>query len=113
MAKAKVQPRKKPAAKKPAAQAKKKRAPAAKAAAPRAAVSPGKRDFAKVIWPHITDATTFVDVAEFQTSVTYTRASGEPVTATLKWYKVTLGPRILGHYDDEGDVCYIGQFSGR
>jgi hypothetical protein len=96
--------------KKPVARSKKKSVPAKKDAAKRTEVSPGKKEFAKFVWPRIKDATRFVDVPESQGMVSYARPSGEQVTATLKWYTVSHGPRILGYYDEETDVCYIGQF---
>jgi hypothetical protein len=78
--------------------------------AERTEVSPGAREFAKVIWPSIKKSTKFVQVPEFQSTVTYTMPSDESVTVGLKWYSVSRGPRILGHYDDANDVCYVGKF---
>ncbi len=102
--KAKAQPRKKPVAR-----SKKKAVPAKKVAAKRTQVSPGK-EFAKFVWPSIKDTTRFVEVPESQGTVSYVRPLGDQVTVTLKWYTVSHGPRILGHYDDENNVCYIGRF---
>ncbi len=115
--KAKAQPRKKPVArgKKKAVAARPKAANVAKASkaaktSKTAPVSPGKREFARFVWPRIKDTTKFLDVPESQGTISYARPSGEQVTATLKWYKVSHGPRILGYYDEENDVCYIGRF---
>ena len=72
-----------------------------------------KKEFAKKIWPSIKDSTKFVQVPEFQGAITYTLPSGEVFTTALKWYTVTLGPRIFGHYDDANDVCYIAKFIER
>lgn len=69
-----------------------------------------KKQFAQVIWPRIKDSTKFVELPEFQTSVTYALPSGEVYTASLNWYSVSHGSKIFGHYDDENDVCYIGKF---
>ncbi len=68
------------------------------------------KQFAQVIWPRIKDSTKFVELPEFQTTVTYTLPSGEAHTASLNWYSVSHGSRIFGHYDDKNDVCYIGKF---
>ncbi len=103
--KAKAQPRKKPVAR-----SKKKTVPAKKVAAKRTQVSAGKQEFAKFVWPSIKDTTKFVEVPESQGTVSYVRPLGDQVTVTLKWYTVSHGPRILGHYDDENNVCYIGRF---
>ncbi len=69
-----------------------------------------KKQFAKMIWPRIKDSTKFVELPEFQTTVTYTLRSGKPYTASLNWYGVSHGSKIFGHYDDENDICYIGKF---
>jgi hypothetical protein len=95
------------------AMSKKKAVPVKKDTAKSTEASPSKREFAKFVWPRIKESTTFVDVPETQGTVSYARPSGEQVTATLKWYTVSHGPRILGHYDEETDVCYIGQFFQR
>lgn len=104
--KAKPQPRKKPVAR-----SKKPNVPAKASPQKSTQVAPSKREFAKYVWPGIKDSTKFVDVGEFQSTVSYLRPSGEQVTATLKWYKVSHGPTILGYFDEETDVCYIGQFT--
>ncbi len=69
-----------------------------------------KQQFAQVIWPGIKGSTKFVELPEFQTTVTYTLPSGEAHTASLNWYSVSHGSRIFGHYDDKNDVCYVGKF---
>ena len=74
------------------------------------AVSPKAVEFAKSVWPSMNKSTKFVAVPEFQTAVTYTLPSGESYTTTLKWFSVSHGSRILGHYDEAIDVCYVGQF---
>ena len=96
--------------KKRVAPSKTKSAKARKVSARDTGISPSQKEFAESIWRGIKDSTRFVAVSEFQGMVTYALPSGEPFTATLKWYTVSHGSRILGHYDDENDVCYIGKF---
>jgi hypothetical protein len=96
--------------KKRVAPSKTKSAKAKKVSARDTGVSPSQKEFAELIWPGIKDSTRFVAVPEFQGTVTYALPSGESFTATLKWYTVSHGSRILGHYDDENDVCYVGEF---
>jgi hypothetical protein len=89
----------------------KKTKPGSRARAPQGKeIPPSTRKFARAIWPQIKTTTIFVEVPEYRTIVTYTLPSGDPVTAVLKWYSVSHGPRILGHFDDANDVCYIGKF---
>ena len=73
-------------------------------------VSPSMREFAKTMWPGVGDSTRFVQLPEFQGAVTYSLPSGIVITTSLKWYTVSHGSRIYGHYDDENNVCYIGKF---
>ncbi len=96
--------------KKGTAQSRKKSEKTARVSPRQTGVSQSKKEFAKTIWQGIGDATKFVQVSEFQGAVTYSLRSGQEFTATLKWYAVSHGPRIFGHYDDENDVCYIGKF---
>lgn len=99
-----------PIRKKSLAQNKKKPVKAKRVSAKQPSTSSREQEFARTIWRGIGTATKFVRVSEFQTSVEYSLPSGQPITATLKWYSVSHGPRIFGHYDDQNDVCYIGKF---
>lgn len=82
----------------------------AKRAGAKRGLGTSKKQFARMIWPRIKDSTKFVELSEFQTTVTYKLRSGQLYTASLNWYGVSHGPRIFGHYDDENGVCYIGKF---
>lgn len=96
--------------KKSLAQSKKKLAKTKRVSAKQTSISQSEKAFAKTIWPGIKGSTRFVKLAEFQESVTYSLPSGQEFTVTLKWFTVSHGPRIFGHYDDQNDVCYIGKF---
>ena len=62
----------------------------------------------KRVWPRISKSTKFVKVPAGQSMVSHVLPSGERTTVTLMWYTFTHGPRVYGHYDDAGDVCYVG-----
>jgi hypothetical protein len=96
--------------KKSLVQSKKKSAKTKRVSAKQTSIAKREQEFAKTIWPGIQSSTRFVQVPEFQGSVTYSLPSGQEFTATLKWFTVSHGSRIFGHYDDQNDVCYIGKF---
>jgi hypothetical protein len=68
------------------------------------------RELAKKIFPTITNSTRFEMVLEGKGSVSYALRSGKVFTASLTWYSIPNGPRILAHYDEDNDICYIGKF---
>jgi hypothetical protein len=70
------------------------------------AAPPGKKEFARVIWPAIRASTRFTELRETQSFVILRDGS----TAALAWYSVSHGPRIFGYYDDKSNVCYIGKY---
>jgi hypothetical protein len=68
------------------------------------------REFAKKVFPVITDRTRFEMVSEGQSTVSYTLRSGKVFNATLTWYSTPDGHRIFAHYDEDNNVCYVGKF---
>jgi hypothetical protein len=81
----------------------------AKRTQPKNDLSQQQKEILKRVWPRISDKTKFAMVPESQTTVSYALPSGETNTTTLVWYTFSHGPRVYGHYDDAGDVCYVGE----
>jgi hypothetical protein len=81
----------------------------AKSAQPKDGLTKQQKEILKKVWPKISGSTKIVQLPAGQSMVIYVAPSGDMTTATLVWFTFTHGPRVFGHYDDAGDVCYVGE----